>query len=260
MIQMGFILEKDATSQILQFESFSNFYYREYAPRKKTTPINWFLDPIRCYASNLYAYQGEDSRTGDPVIGLRCLPATYDEAFMVAHEMEHVFRKLDKLSLLIRPKHAEVEHSVETLKDLALRIGSMFDDPIIDPILQNQYMFDIAYHYSEDINRSLEILNTSLGKPQTDIDLLKYIIYYTTRLLQYDSIRDPSALRKWQDYRKILRSKLGQITKPGEELYQVIKENGYDTPKKQRQIFNKIADIYTINGVKLGNLLELLNL
>jgi len=250
MIRLGFVLEKDVMDGILKFDSFSNFYKREYIPRKETTPIKWLLDPIRCQEGNLYAYQGVDGRTGDSVIGLCCLPLTHDEAFMVAHEMEHVFRKLDGLSLLILPRY-----SLDALKDLVHRIGSMLEDPLIDPILQDRYMFDSAYHYSEDITRSLEILNTPFGNPQTDIDILKYTIYYTTRLLQYDSIRDTNALQKWQDYQEILRSKLRQITKSGEELYYLIKENGYDTLEKQKQIFNKISDKYTINGAKLGDLL-----
>ncbi len=257
MIQIGAISENDVMSQILQFDSFSNFYYLEYAPRKETTTINWYLDPIRCYASNLYAYQGEDRRTGDPLIGLRRLPATHDEAFMVAHEMEHVFRKLDKLSLLIRPKQSVVEYSVDALRDLACRIGSMFDDPLIDSNLQDQYLFDVAYHYSEDINRSLVILNTPSGNPQTDIDILKYRIYYATRLLQYDSIKDLTALQKWQDYQKVFKSKLSEITKSGEELYHIVNEHGYDTIEKQRQIFNTIAYKYTVNGVNLGDLLHI---
>lgn len=250
MIQLGFVPEKDVMDGILKFDSFSNFYDREYMPRKETTLLKWLLDPIRCHASNLYAYQGVDSRTGDSVIGLRCLPLTHDEAFMVAHEMGHVFRKLDGLSLLILPRC-----SVDVLKDLVHRIGSMFEDPLIDPILQDQYMFDAAYHYSEDINRSLEILNTPFGNPQTDIDTLKYVIYYTTCLLQYDSIKDASALQKWQNYQEILKFKLKQITKSGEELYYLIKDNGYDTLEKQKRIFNKISDKYMIDGVRLGDLL-----
>lgn len=252
MIQLGFVPEKDVIDGILKFDSFSNFYYREYLPQKEKTPINWFLDPIRCHSENLYAYQATDSRTGNPVIGLVRLPETYDEAFMTAHEMEHVFRKLGGLSPLISPRR-----NLDALVNIAMRIGSMFEDPIVDLFLHEKYMFDPANHYSEDIPRSIAILNSQYGNPQSEIDKLKFVIYYTTRLLQYDFVKNIGALQLWHGYQRLFKSKLPSIAESSEELHMIIKENGYDTPEKQRHVFNKITKMYAIGGSNLCDLLYL---
>jgi hypothetical protein len=41
----------------------------------------------------------------------------------------------------------------------------------------------------------------------------------------------------------------------GEELYYIEKENGYDTLEKQESLFDKIVDKYTIDGIKLSEIL-----
>jgi hypothetical protein len=42
----------------------------------------------------------------------------------------------------------------------------------------------------------------------------------------------------------------------GEELYSIIKENGFDTLEKQRQIFDKIGGMYKIDDIRLDEILS----
>ncbi len=251
MAALRYVSKDDVMRGILKYSEFNNFYYQEFILREKTTPIKWLIDPIRWSKTSHYAFQGIHSRTSDPVISLPRLPMTSDEAFVVAHKIEHVFRKLDGLSISIFTRY-HIDESI----NLAEQIRNMFEDPLIDSFLQNKYNFNPGYHYSEiDIPRSLEFLNGPFGKPQNDIDIIKSIVYYTTQLLQWDSIKDKNALQKWHDYQNTFRSWLAPIAKSGEELHAIAIENGYDSIEKQGQIIKKMFDNYSIDSVILGDIL-----
>ena len=42
----------------------------------------------------------------------------------------------------------------------------------------------------------------------------------------------------------------------GEELYHMAKEIGFDTLEKQKALFYKIGDKYTLNGIKIKDVFD----
>jgi hypothetical protein len=143
----GKVDETIITWKILKFSEFERFYNVEWGPRKTSVSIEWHINPA---CSNFAASKiGAD---GAPQIELRRLPETFNDAFLVAHEIVHVIRDLD--SQIIRfPRVNNIilyRYTIDDIADLASRIGSMFDDPIVDPFLQNNYGFDPAHHYILD--------------------------------------------------------------------------------------------------------------
>jgi hypothetical protein len=184
MVTVGPISEDEVIEYILRFNEFSKFYYNEYKPRKII--ISWLIDPLKCHQFNYFAYKGINRSTGTDVIGLEHIPTSFDDAYMVAHEMGHAIRKSDGLQLPIAMKY----HTQE-IEDLASRLGSMFDDPLIDSFLQNIYNFNPAYHYIEVVIPSASImLNQSFTEPERDINRIMEIFFHSSQLLQWDSIKD----------------------------------------------------------------------
>jgi hypothetical protein len=55
--------------------------------------------------------------------------------------------------------------------------------------------------------------------------------------------------------KKLYEEKRPIVKRMGTELYSMVKETGYDTLEKQKMLFNKIADKYSIDGIKLNNIL-----
>lgn len=237
----------------LCFKEFQKFYVKEYEPIKKNFSVDWYVFPDLWNTFRDYALQGVGKRTGNNYICLEWEPVTPNDAFLVAHELGHILRKYNRLQL-----HIVSRSSVFETKKLAEIFGSMLDDSVINSRLQDVYDFNPAYHYTEiELRDSINEISGIQQEPGNDFIRLSYVFYYTNQLLRWDSITDSEAIQKWSNYKNLFRSKLRSLAESGEELYYIIKENGYDIPEKQKQIFNKISDKYMINGVRLGDLLDI---
>lgn len=240
-------------AKILKFVEFEGFYRVEWASRKERGAlIDWYINPL-CKA---YAAQGFDVGKGKPWVQLRRLPETIDDAFLTAHEIEHVIRWFEGQYLDIKINGAIEKNYVDgTISDLAFTIGSMFDDPVVDKFLQNRYNFNTTHRYTEVvIPDTIKSLNSSRDS-EFDIYRLIQSLFYSQCALQWDSIKDDKALRKWHALKRQYQNKRPRVKGMGEELYSMAKENGYDTLEKQKQLFHKIVDKYTIDGYKLSDIL-----
>lgn len=253
MYEVRWASENEVISGIIKFDKFYDFYPIERESRKEIVPIDWAINPSKCLKFNLYAYKGTNPLTGNSAIVLPRLPATHNEAYIVAHEIMHVIRKFDGLELPIRSRKKS-----GIMEDIISRIGSMFDDPLIDSILQDKYNLNPAFHYTEiDMPRSIEILKSFPTERQDDTSKILLLLYHASQLLLWDGIKDINALEKCREYQEFYRSTHPIMAKMGEELYSIVKENGYDTFDKQRRLFDIIANKYTIDGIKLSNILYL---
>ena len=233
------------------FREFQNFYFKEYEPIKKKFSVDWYVFPDLWNTFRDYALQGVGKRTGNNYICLEWEPVTPNDAFLVAHELGHILRKYNRLRLHIVSRSSTFE-----TKKLAENFGSMLDDPLINSRLQDVYDFNPAYHYAEiELRDCITEVSGFQQGPENDIIRLLHIFFYTNQLLRWDSVKDAAAIEKWRKYQKLFRSKLNSIAKSSEELYSIVTEDGYDTLEKQKLLFNKIADKYTIDGIKLRDIL-----
>lgn len=176
--------------------------------------------------------------------------------FLVAHEMEHVIRLFDGQTLKLYMDNAIAQNFQNNdIRDLAIRLGSMFDDPLIDSFLQNTYDFKPGRFYTNvKIPDTIKSLKTK-GRRKNELVELKQTLFYSQFSLQWDSINDDDAIREWRDLKKLYQKWRSIVKINGEELYFMVKENGYDTLEKQKQLFHKIANKYTIDGYKLSDIL-----
>lgn len=239
------------TWKILEFSEFRRFYNVEWEPRKTSFSIKWIINPS---CSNFAASKIDVN--GIPLIELRYMPKTFDDAFLVAHEIVHIIRDLDNKIIRFPSVNNIILHSytIDAMIDLASRIGSMFDDPIVDMFLQNEYGFDPANHYiKEVIPDSLRRLDLS-GDATDELFRLTNAMFYAQYSLQVEAIKSKEASREWSVLKKRYKEKRPIAQKIGEDLYSMAKENGYDTCEKQKALFYKIGDKYTLNGIKIRDI------
>lgn len=244
--------EEEVLDGILDFSEFRKFYEEAYKPQKNLISIDWYTCSELWENFRNYAFQGVSKNTGRDYICLEWLPVTANDAFLVAHELGHVIRKHEGRQLSISTKSQRWG-----MTKLVTDLGSMFDDPIINSLLKTTYHFDPAYHYTEiELPDCIKDLSNVSKEPENDVLRLSFIFFYTNQLLRWDTIYNTIALEKWKKYQKFYRSKYKSLAQAGEELYNIVKEIGVDTPDKQRQIFNKISNMYEIDGESIKNILS----
>jgi len=246
--------ENTIISKITKFDEFNKFYRSEWEPRKTSVSIDWKINPL----CDGFAAQGIYNDTGRPWIELQHLPETFDDAFLGAHEIMHVIRYIDKQSFSFQVTNANLKgYEIGKLIELANRLGSMFDDPVIDPFLEKNYGFSPVSHYVKVvIPDTIKKLNPP-GDAKDELIRLEQAMFYAQYSLQWDSIKDSKLLNKWREVKRQYGRKRPATKRLGEELYFMSNENGYNTPDKQRQLFDRIADKYGIYGVKLKDIISI---
>ena len=66
---------------------------------------------------------------------------------------------------------------------------------------------------------------------------------------------------KWGELKERYKCRRPKVTRIGEELYVLSRENGYDTIdtiEKQEQVFNTIFNNYLIKDIKLGDIMRMI--
>jgi hypothetical protein len=243
--------EDTIINRLLHFDEFASFVHDEWETRNIS--INWKINS----SCAMYAMQSLDENR-ILYIRLRRMPTTLDDAFLVAHEMGHVLKHFDQQYIKFRlaPTPMARIYKDKEIIDMCGKLGSMFDDPLIDAFLQEKYHFNPAQFYTNvlipDTIKSLD----SCGDPPYEWHIFKKALFYTQFSLQWDSIMDTSALYEWDKLKERYKDRRPKVTIIGEELYHMSKENGYDSLEKQRQLCNKIFNSYRIESIKLGDILN----
>jgi len=240
---------------LLKYKEFERFYYAEWEPKRNDISIEWEINP----SCNGFASQRSDEIDGElkHFIQLRKMPKTSNDAFLVAHEVSHIMKYLDNQYLKFAvDRSINIKYKFDDIVELTFRIGSMFDDPIIDSFLQSVYGFKPAIHYVKVvIPDTVKSLNSS-GDPIDELVRIKRALFYAQCSLQWGFITNANSLRKWQDLKELYRKKRPIVTGIGEEIYHMSKEIGYDTLEKQRELSNRLLDKYTIDNIKLGAIVQ----
>ena len=98
-----------------------------------------------------------NSETGTDEIWLQWPPVTLADAYLVAHEMGHIIRKVDDLSLQFIEKDLEYVN-------VAGYIRSVLEDRIIDEMLKVKYNFNLINHYIEAMTSIRKSMRSLLFK------------------------------------------------------------------------------------------------
>jgi hypothetical protein len=247
--------ESDIIRNILIYPEFNNFYNIEWIPRTRCgTTVVWKTNS----SCPQYAIQDIDIETGNPSIQLKSLPHTFDDAFLVAHELEHVIKLLDGqyLNIMINTNNERC-YIPNAIKDLAFKLGSMFDDPIVDKFLQETYNFNLVSRYGQVvIPQTIESVNSS-GDSQFDLYRLTQALFYSQLSLQMDLIRDENTLQRWHELIELYQSNRPIAKAMGERIYHMANDIGFDTIGKQRRLFRRIVNTHSIDGHRLRDILSI---
>jgi len=246
------VAEATIVEELLKFSEFEDFDRNRWKPRKKDILIDWKINS----SCDGFSFQGFDEISGKPFIRLRKIPKTRDDAFLVAHEIEHIIRHFDKQYLEFAKSSVITKYKDEEIVDLSIRLGSFFDDPIVNSFLHDVYHFNPIHFYTKvKMPETVKSLNSS-GDLVDDLTRLKRALFYSQCALEWDSIEDKVTLRKWRELKRLYQMKRPIVKRMGEELYSMAKEDGYDTLEKQTALFDKIANKYTIDGIKISSILR----
>ena len=192
----------------------------------------------------MFAIYSND-KVNKPFIEIRKLPETLEDVFLVAHEMCHAIKDFDGNAInfgALQPSN----YKKEELFDMSCKLGSMLDDPLIDSFLKDKYDFNPARFYANiimpDINNSLD----QYGDPTHEWHIFKRALLYAQFSLQMDSVSDIDVRNNWDELKVQYLTRRPLTAKIGEDIYMMSNRDGYDTKEKQRNLFNKIFNKYTI--------------
>lgn len=218
---------KDIISRLLRFEEFANFYHNEWVPKNILTDLK--IDPsCAMYGAAVF------DKNKRPCIVLRQLTESPNDIFLLAHEMCHVIKHVEKQSIEFgkAPTLMAQAYKEEEIFDMGNKLGSMLDDPLINSLLQDKYSFNPAHFYTSvfipDTSRSLD----SYGDPLYEWHIFKKALLYSQFALQLDSIKDTNALIEWDKLKEKYIIRRPNVSRIGEELYLMTNNYGYNDIKK----------------------------
>jgi hypothetical protein len=230
-----FPVEEYSVLRVLREKS-REFQTFEEQEGEKVSPILWVRDISLEVGVNARAYS-------KGYICIRRSPAHIEDAFIIAHEMMHLIRANEGNPLKIRVY--DRGHIT-----LATKLMSMFEDPIVDSILQDKYGFKIVDQYKLDLKSAKEQIK---GFPEPDDYILrvKSAVDFTGQALEWGLIKEDRDLVGWRDFRQRWLPRKRPITsKMSDEMIAIVQEvGGLDTLKKQKTIFEKIVEEYELQNV-----------
>lgn len=239
-INYNIFSEETVIGELLANSGEFKSYYESRRNNIKRT-VYWALDSSLDTGIEAIARRHE---TGEQIILLRRIPAQVTDAFIIAHELEHLVMDYEGFFSI----KSKVGYEAETL---ALVFNGMIQDPIINSRLE-LFGFDLRKNYDQLSERAQEAFK-NLREPSPDrIMRLEWTFQNVAFMLAYNV-----AYQTWPDKRWIKtmkKSRYPELTKDVRELTQYILERGFDTPEKQRKLLSKIIDKYL-----LGELLALHN-
>lgn len=243
---VGPVSGDEIISSLLCFEQFNKFYYKEYEPIKEKITLDWWVYP-ELGVFGYYAMCGVNKETGRDAIWLEWPPVTLGDAYLVAHELEHIIRKANNLSIQI------VEKDLRYV-DVGGCIRSVLEDRIVDEMLKVHYDFNLVGHYIEELSACENLLKKPVIKPTQVIDRLKQILIHADCILRWSLIdNDMSFKHRFDVYQKLFKIKLRDVANEAQELALRASSIKLEKQDGQKQLFN-----YIINKYELGDALYIL--
>ena len=231
---------------LCSYEEFNRFYHGEYGPREGNLNIEWCISPT---LHGSWAESCVNLETGNDAIILGTFPVAcsdYVTALLAAHEVLHIIRKIEMQSITI-----EVNENYTEYADAAKNLNSMFEDYIVDSILQDRYGFDLDYFYAEvDLRRCTSLLRLpNIIEPTQKADVLRDVFLYACQSLKWDLIHNDRSRQKWHEYQVLFREKYPHIWPSGEELLSVVRESRLGTIEDKKDLFENIVNMYDVEDI-----------
>ena len=229
-------IDEDVVVGVLlrSYSEFEHFYNEERL--KKVGVLWWFKDPT--LGESIEALSNIQSSA----IYFKKFPTSREDAHVIAHEISHIIRAEENNLLQIKYSHPNYER-------LALALGSMLEDPIIDLSLKKTYNFDVSIQYK----RAIEFVKSKdeqFGiEPTERIEQVRIAFILANEMLRWDSISDPDSLKIWLEYNNWYLSKYPNIYKLSSDIFAFVRSIGLDTIEKHKSIVTELVKQYKLNDI-----------
>lgn len=217
-------------------EAFRAFYQEK--RDKITQEVNWAQDPrmpegITARSTRIVSQPDGQSIQ---IVRLRQVPALVDDAFRVAHELEHFVLNAEGF-----PVTGCCDFAYENLSSA---LNSMLHDPLVDSRLQ-KYKFDLKAHHEAEVAEHIRQLEGLTRSPARRLDRTRWVFYYVENALYWELLIADGERNKFQEW---LDARYPDIASIGQKLLTRIKRIGFDTPEKQTQLFQEIVRRYKLDN------------
>jgi len=208
---------------------FKLFYQSNRHSIKK--PIHWVLDVTLPQGIKAKSTRWEK---GEQLIHVRRVPAILEDAFSIAHELQHFI--LDESGFVVTSAIDEYESLSYSLNDIPL-------DPLVNSCLEI-YGFDLRRECDKNIREAFRQLQTLPHSPSNKLVKTQWVFQYVELMLEcevaYKSRRSES------EFERLFRRKYPDLSKEASKLIEIVKNMGYDTPDKERAVLEEIIRRYDL--------------
>ncbi|MBM2832718.1 MAG: hypothetical protein HW414_1770 [Dehalococcoidia bacterium] len=220
-------------------QEFRAFYDSE--RRKIETPVRWALDSGLPKGVDYMARRYDN---GEQLILLRKIPELPDEAFPIAHELQHLLMDREGFISMcaVRPRE-------ETYEAMAVAVNGMTQDPVANARLR-VFGFDLKKAYEGLASSGRKDFGALNVADPDRIMWLQWVFQTVEFMLEYQV-----AFGTWPDKRwvkTIKRSRYPDLITDVGELTGFMLRAGLETPGKQRAVVHNIIAKYALGDMLLA--------
>ena len=229
--------ENNAIEILMNSAEFKQFYDRERkrGPRK----IFWRLVPwIKNERMASHIDNSDNSK-----IYIKNFPVPKVDKCIAAHEIMHLILKKEGDSVEIYSRTRSPN------KEFAQVLKSMFEDPIINSFLENEYKFDVLNEYRKDLLWSKNEHDEGHIDPVDEIENLLKALDISYQVLKWNRIADQKAQHDWSEFEKSLKEWYPKAFARSEEILAIVEQYGSETIGESRISAQKIIEKYNLGKI-----------
>ena len=212
-------------------DQFRSFYDAE---RTKVGSVYWARDSSLPEGVSFRSSRFQGDAGFVRVIRLRRVPAILEDACMIAHELEHFVCDEEGFPTI---------GSSPGLENMVSALNSMVGDLVVQSRLC-RYGFDLRAGYQAEIQEDMRQLSRFSAPPRERQGRLHWIFNYVGKVLDWEMLSDGAGKG---DFQLWFDGRYPEIAEQGKKLLERVKRMGYDTPEKQKQLFQNILHHYELD-------------
>lgn len=226
--------EEDAIRLLIKHSpEFKRFYNEERI--EKLGSILWRIDLDLGSPCQMKSITKLACGINQPIIYVYSVPIPVEYAFIAAHEIMHCILTEEGKSPIILGRICE----------LATGLQTMFEDPIVDRILQNSYGFDVLKQYKKDLEFQREEFKKEQIEPKEKRAQVYIAFHISKHRLRWNMIKDPNAINDWLALLEDYKHYYPNVFIISDDILAIMQEtDGEEMIDKLKSSFQKITEKY----------------
>ena len=178
--------------------------------------------------------------TGEAVVRLANIPASVDQDYNVAHELEHLVLGAEGFPMTgSAPEHESISSAV----------NSILHDPLVHERLEvHGYRDDVSSEYENESSESRRQLK-NLREPANRTQSIHWTLNYAANLIDGRQLSgteaNPSEFQEW------FSARYPDIARDAQDLIAMVDRIGYETPERMRVALLAILERYSLRDIIL---------